>query len=213
MDTVNMHAFIVEAQQHEQRTRELASLLAARQDLTRRIDFANGQHPLAMLIDFITRFVERTPKLLDDLNQRVLPDPVSEIADQLIHTCTELFIAPPPLLNGKHGLNGAMCRAFLCQRLFEDINDTCTVRLGNPLLMLDITRSNLWIHHLIGEPYAALLEELIYLLSSRLIERMDFNHRFDDENYKADWNHHGLDDCLGSDLPLSGSIAGGLLVH
>lgn len=161
MDTVTMRTAITQAWQHEQRTRELAQLLNSRLYQLHHSVQTGDDEPVDMLLDFVDRFVRRTPDILDGIGDLTRNSAYDELGEALLGACAEFFVAPPALLHGRNGLNGAMCKAFLCQRLIEDINDSCLLRNGAQLAPIDITRANLVIHHLVGEPFANLLEDRV----------------------------------------------------
>src|SRR5690606_14770839 len=170
MDTVKIRSEIHQAQCHEDATHELAVLLYRRiHHLHSAINLHSAQ-PHHQLLLFVLRYVSRTPDLLDTLLEATRNSPREELCDALAETCLEFFVSPPALLSGRHGLNGAMGKAYLCHRLVEELNDCCRLSTDNPLLPVDYTCSNLIVHQLIGEPFANLLDELVLHTTSRLRE-------------------------------------------
>jgi hypothetical protein len=70
-------------------------------------------------------------------------------------------MAPPEELNEVSGLPALMNEAFLAHRLFEEVNDTYIMRVGQPMIPFDMTMSNVIVHSLIGEPFANELEQVV----------------------------------------------------
>ncbi len=169
MDTVTIRNEINKAQHHEADTHELAALLFRRlHNLHAAISVKPPNKPLQHLLEFVGKFINRTPNLLDTLLEASRNSPREELCEALTGTCLDYFFSPPPLLAGRSGLNGAMAKAYLCHRLVEELNDCCAVKFAVPLLPVDFTCSNLIIHQLIGEPLANLLDDLVHNTVKRL---------------------------------------------
>ena len=161
MDTVVIRQQIEEARRHEASTHELALLLQARlASLHSSISVRAGE-PAVQLMSFVTAFIDRTPELLETVIEISRDAPWQEHCEELVEACAAFFSSPPPVLEGRKGLNGIMTRAYLCHRLVEEVNDCYRIFCHRPLLPLDFTTANLIIHHLIGEPLANFLDHLV----------------------------------------------------
>lgn len=176
MDTVTIRNQIQRARQHETLTHELATLLQARLNRLHSTICVKSAQPHMLLLSFVTTFVERTPDLLDTLQDVARHTPQEELSDRIGNICLGFFTAPPPLLKGHNGMNGIMAKAYLCRRIVEEINDCYRVCCHRPLLPVDFTGSNLIIHQLIGEPLGNLLDNLVHIAASQLYEIYDFRH-------------------------------------
>ncbi len=163
-----MRATIQQARQHESSTGELARLFEQRLPVLRGTIRVPSPKPVQQLTVFVTNFVNRTPDILDVVHENCVATEAEDLAETLICTCVESFRTPPPLLDARPGLPGAMAKAYLCHRLLEEINDSCRIANGLALLPLDLTRSNLVVHQLIGEPLANLLDERVRDTCERL---------------------------------------------
>lgn len=93
---------------------------------------------------------------------------VSDYFDPILTTIEEFFVHPPEPLRGYDGLFASMTQTYLAHRLIEEINDRFISFCGSTLLPMDMTRSNLIIHHLIGEPLANQLDEILQLIADHL---------------------------------------------
>ena len=170
MDTVTIRNEIQRAFDHEASTHELAALLRRRVgNLHSNIVVHRKRADTNQsLLQFVGKFINRTPALLDTLLVATRHSQREELCEVLANTCQDFFACPPPLLSGRSGLNGVLAKSYFCHRLIEELNDYCAVVTRTPLLPLDITCSNLIVHHLIGEPFANLLDDLVETTVQRL---------------------------------------------
>lgn len=175
MDTVTIRNQIQRARRHEALTCELALLIQARVNRLHSTLCVRGAEPHIQLLSFIHAFVNRTPDLLDTLEEISRNRPWEELSETLCDICIGFFTSPPPLLKGHNGMNGAMAKAYLCHRIIEEMNDCYRVSCQVPLLPVDFTTANLIIHQLIGEPLGNLLDNLIHTIASRLYDGVAFN--------------------------------------
>jgi len=175
MDTVKMRNHILEAHHHEDNTHELARLLQGRLHQLHKTVNLSASEPQHQLLHFVSTFVKRTPELIDTLQEIAIRIKNEGIIETLTGVCMDYFFWPPPLLAGRHGMNGVMGKAYLCHRLIEEFNDCHQVFCNYPLLPLDLTCSNLIVHQLIGEPAANLLDDFVHNTTAELCERCNLN--------------------------------------
>lgn len=64
-----------------------------------------------------------------------------------------------------------MDESYLAHRLIEEVNDRFMSSYNAPLVSMDMTRSNLIIHHLVGEPFANRLDQTVQLIIDNLQSR------------------------------------------
>lgn len=168
METINIRKAISQAIASEQQTALLATHLAPRIDRLHKAIHLQGIDAVHTLTQFVVRYTEHVPEFLDALSGIGLNANCNEITEPLIAICAGFFIQPPELLNGHHGLQVAMYEAYLAHRLIEEVNNHFMVQCGETLVPMDMTRSNLIVHHLIGEPFANQLDEAVKLIGERL---------------------------------------------
>ncbi|MFT5709519.1 MAG: hypothetical protein ACI8QT_000205 [Halioglobus sp.] len=127
--------------------------------------------PISALIGFVAAYIESVPGSITL---------VTAVSKQLgfycyvapfLHTAEDYFIQPPNDIDTDSGLEGLLDEAFVAHRLLEEVNDYHIARLGHPLLPLDMTHSNIIVHHLLGEPLANRLENLVQDASSQLLPK------------------------------------------
>lgn len=111
-------------------------------------------HEVEALLDFIIRYIEHVPDFVEAISHLTNEARVYEYAETFLRIAKDFFLNPPELINGRQGMDALMDEAYLAHRLMEEINDRFISYCGTPLAPMDMTRSNLIIHHLIGEPFA-----------------------------------------------------------
>ena len=97
-----------------------------------------------------------------------------EIARQLT-TAKEFLDVPMDIMSAEEGLEANMYQAYLAHRLLEELNDTLSVQLNCPVIPVNMTRSNLIVHHIIGEPFANQIDSAIQLLNDKLLASIKKN--------------------------------------
>ena len=218
MDTVIIRNQIASARTHEAQTRELAHLLRARVTRLHSTISVRAADPHLHLLAFATAFVECVPDLLDALEEVSRNSAREEVSDLFGAACRDFFIAPPALLRGHNGMNGAMAKSYLCHRTLEEINDYLRVTCQQPLLPVDFTSSSLIIHHLLGEPFGNLLDGLVHSTTISLLDRCDLSrldnaHEVDPVDLLAACQRRSLmDDGLRQAVVIS-SLFPGCTIH
>ena len=99
--------------------------------------------------------------MLEDLHQGAVEAGLLNYVSPILEVVEGFFMAPPKELDKETGLAALMDEAFLAHRLFEEVNDTYIMRVGQPMIPFDMTMSNVIIHSLIGEPFANELEQVV----------------------------------------------------
>jgi len=123
----------------------------------------------AALASFIERYVELVPDFI-----RAFEDFLSmagiggEIARQVV-TAKEFLDAPVEVVSNEESLEAHMYQAYLAHRLLEELNDVLNACYHCPVIPVDMTRSNLIVHHIIGEPFANQIDGAIQLLNDKLV--------------------------------------------
>ncbi len=147
------------------------------QESTRRLHRAiqlPSQGRGSALVDFVTRYIEQTAALIDDLERRACGRDMRDGVAPAIAMALSFFSPSPrdDLTDGltrASGLRLLMERAYLAQRLLEEICDRLAPWRNSPLLAVDSTRINLIIHQLIGEPRANRLDVAASRVAAELL--------------------------------------------
>jgi hypothetical protein len=127
--------------------------------------------PVTALMTFITGYVESVPsclRLVTAVSKRL---GFFEYAAPFLHLAEDYFLQPPGDLPHDGGLEALLDEAFLAHRLLEEVNDHHIKHLQRPLLPLDMTEANIIVHHLLGDEFAARLEQLVQFTAAQLLHR------------------------------------------
>ncbi|MAY14035.1 MULTISPECIES: hypothetical protein [Oceanospirillaceae] len=166
MEVINQQ--IRNALSDEAITLQLQNALSSRADQVARIvDLPEGE-AAEKLLEFVVRYIEDVPQMLLDLQAAALEAGLSHYVQPVIQMATEFFVTPPAALSHEAGLAALMDKAYLAHRLLEEVNETYIHRVGQPLIPMDMTLSNVIIHTLIGEPFANDLDQLVDIAVKRL---------------------------------------------
>jgi hypothetical protein len=88
-------------------------------------------------------------------------------------TARDFLETPVEIVASEEGLEAQMYQAYLAHRLLEELNDTLKAIYDCPIIPVDMTRSNLIVHHIIGEPFANQIDGAIQLLNDKLLESIN----------------------------------------
>lgn len=196
------------AQQHEMQTHQLSQVLGDHLELLHKAIELPSERPLDALHEFVECYIEHAPEFLEAIEEIALDSGIHEHISPLLRVAEDYFITPPKELEGHVGLDALLDEAYLAHRLMEELNDRFMHRCGIPLVPMNMTRSNLIAHHLIGEPFANELD----LAVERAAAHLDIlDQAFDSINFNEYIYHHqrfGWQDmdkwpCLAGDLDIS----------
>ncbi len=161
MNTEMLQQLIQKSVAQEQVTGQLHQVLQQRLETVERIVQLPELEALERLYEFVIRYIEQVPQMLEDLHQGAVEAGLLNYVSPILEVVEGFFMAPPEELNKESGLAALMDEAFLAHRLFEEVNDTYIMRVGQPMIPFDMTMSNVIIHSLIGEPFANELEQVV----------------------------------------------------
>lgn len=163
MNTEALQQLIQKSVTEEQQTGQLHQLLQQRLETVERIVQLPEVEALERLYEFVIRYIQQVPQMLEDLHQGAVEAGLLHYVSPILEVVEGFFMAPPKELNKEGGLAALMDEAFLAHRLFEEVNDTYIMRVGQPMIPFDMTMSNVIVHSLIGEPYANELEQVVMI--------------------------------------------------
>ena len=161
MNTEMLQKLIQKSVAHEQETGQLHQILQQRIETVESIVQLPELEALERLYEFVIRYIEQVPQMLEDLHQGAVEAGLLNYVSPILEVVEGFFMAPPEELNEVSGLAALMDEAFLAHRLFEEVNDTYIMRVGQPMIPFDMTMSNVIVHTLIGEPFANDLEQVV----------------------------------------------------
>lgn len=128
------------------------------------------------LASFIKKYIDLVPDLIAAFDDFIACAGVNgEIARQIV-TAKEFLDVPMDVMSVEEGLEAHMYQAYLAHRLLEELNDTLSARFNCPVIPVNMARSNLIVHHIIGEPFANQIDSAIQLLNDKLLASIKNNH-------------------------------------
>ncbi len=167
------------------------------------------ENPSGALVDFVIRYIEHVPNFIDAITGLTKAAGVYEYASIFLDMAEDFFIQPPTVVEKREGLQALMDEAYLAHRLIEEVNDRILGRCGIPLAPMDMTRANLIVHQLIGEPFANELDFIIFhATESNMAKESSMDnpafHRYVEEHKKNGWKAE-LDrwPCLADNLSIN----------
>jgi len=160
------------AKAHEQQQGNLASILSYHIESNRHLPIQlPEQRPLQSLLVFVTSYIEHVPKFIEATRSITTAAGIGEYAEPFVALAEDYFLKPPEIIAGHFGLHELMYEAYLAHRLIEEVNDRFMLRSSVPLVPMDMTKSNLLIHTLIGEPFANELDDAVHYTAQIAVER------------------------------------------
>ena len=127
--------------------------------------------PEEALLEFITGYIESVPGCISLVTAVSKQFGFHDYAAPFLHIAEDYFLQPPDEIPETGGLALLLDEAFLAHRLLEEVNDHHIRHVQRPLLPLDMTEANIIVHHLLGDPLASRLEQLVQYTASRLLEK------------------------------------------
>lgn len=199
---------IRQAKRFEAAHRQLHILLAQQLDSLHRCIELPQQQPLASLTHFVERYIEHAPDFLEAVHDITERSGIGDYARPLLNVAEHFFLQPPEAIGRSFGLSALLDEAYLAHRLMEEINDRFMSRCGVPLVPMDMTRSNLIAHYLIGESFANELDLLVDQAVEHLVEHDKLFDSSALSEYIADHQRFGWKEvdewpCLVDDLDIS----------
>lgn len=129
-----------------------------------------SNYPSFALHKFVTEYINLVPNIIDAATQCGKETSTYEHISPFIHMAEQFFIAPLSSINhDPNSLLGLLDEAYLAHRFIEEANNQFIERAGYPLIPVDLMRSNIIIHQIIGEPYANELDAIAERLSDQIL--------------------------------------------
>lgn len=188
MPVTAIHEMIERAKAHEKQHHNLATLLEQHAGIHNYSPILLPKHDaVEHLVQFVTAYIEHVPTFIEATENITSAAGILAYAKPFIELAEAYFLKPPSILAGHFGLDELMYEAYLAHRLLEEVNDRFMVRTSIPLIPMDMTKSNLIIHTLIGEPFANELDEAVHFTTEQAMAR---EHVYDSDIFKAYVEEH-----------------------
>lgn len=156
-----IQAIIEAARVHEQQTGDLKSLLTQQLPSLHAAIKLPNHNSVEALHTFIVDYIKHVPQFIEAINGMAQDANIDEPASYVLEIASNFFLDPPQLMEAHTGMQALMDESYLAHRLIEEVNDRFIAMCGQPLAPMDMTRSNLIIHYLIGEPFANELDSAV----------------------------------------------------
>jgi hypothetical protein len=167
VDTEAIRSAIAEAARREAQSHSLRNNFASRLDELQQKLLLPDNGPLDALVEFARLYIAYVPDFLE----QIAAQESGPSAQGYLNMAEDFFLAPPEIIAEEQGLEALLDEAFLAQRLLEELNEEQLRLQAEPLLKLDMTRANIIVHHLLGEPLASRLEALVSQCLAWLTDR------------------------------------------
>jgi len=158
MDTINLRHSIEQAWLLEEQNGQLAGQLSLKTPSLHRAIKIPPDNTVPVLLDFVVRYTEHVAEFVDVLSIIGINANCCEYTEAVVNFCTDVFDQTLTLLKGQNELFTLMAQAYIAHRVIEEVNEHFSQQCNEPLIPMDMTRSNLIIHQLIGEPLANQLD-------------------------------------------------------
>ena len=177
MSSPDIRDIIAAAVEQENATHNLRQRLQDNiPQLARRLELPE-EGPEEALLEFITGYIESVPGCISLVTAVSKQFGFHDYAAPFLHIAEDYFLQPPDEVPETGGLALLLDEAFLAHRLLEEVNDHHIRHVQRPLLPLDMTEANIIVHHLLGDPLASRLEQLVQYTASRLLEKEHVWHK------------------------------------
>ena len=113
---------------------------------------ADGNQPAVQLVDFVGRYIRHIPDFVEYVAITAERAGVAAYVKPFLNLAEDYFLSPPELVQGSPDLLALLDEAYLAHRLIDEVNDRHIKHAKAMLLPIDMTRSNLIVHAIIGEP-------------------------------------------------------------
>jgi len=130
-------------------------------------------NPEDALLDFVIRYIEHVPNVIDAVRELTQQAGIYDQVSKFLEMAEGFFTQPPKLITEREGLDALMDEAYLAHRLLEEINDRVLIRCGFPLTPMDMTRANIIVHQLIGEPFANRLDFMVLYAIEQYMDKSE----------------------------------------
>ncbi|MDM3870823.1 hypothetical protein QSV34_05590 [Porticoccus sp. W117] len=175
MNVDRLRQAIAAAREHEAETDQLSQFLQGRIGELHRSIQLPVDNSVPALLNFVIRYIEHVPEFVEAVSDISKQAGIEPSIEPVIQVACEFFLSPPGVmeqwLEEQNSLVALMDEAYLAHRLIEEVNDRYMTHLGAPLVPMDMTRSNLIVHHLIGEDFANQLDRAVEVAVNQLQQR------------------------------------------
>jgi hypothetical protein len=188
----HIRQLIQSAQQEDSGSARLARLLALRTDHLHEAIKLPATAAETLLAEFVLHYIAQVPEFIEVISEMTQEAGIYERILPLLNIASEYFLTPPDIIGQHSQLEALLDEAYLAHRLLEEINDRFIGCCGVPLAPMDMTRVNVIMHELIGEPYANELDQAVLFSAELLLNQYDFGsadfQKYTELHLARDWS-------------------------
>ena len=119
--------------------------------------------PDAALSRFVYDYIDCLPDHLMAFEALSQDAGIENYVRPFLKLACDYFLQPPDILVEYRGMVGVFYKAYLCQRILEEVNDQVMSLGGATLVPKDMSTANIICHTLIGDKMANSLDHLVLL--------------------------------------------------
>ena len=158
MQTNRIRKMIKEANTIERQTGNLRSSL---ENLSQLRGVHLNSEQMKGVIQFIQQYVDHAPAMLDQIASVANEAGIYNQIEHILDAAVQYFLAPEDLIPDHLGLLGLVDDAYLTHCLVQALSDNFQEQTGNSLVPSDLTKANMFVRGLIGEPHASMLDQAV----------------------------------------------------
>ncbi|PCH63763.1 MAG: hypothetical protein COC19_00620 [SAR86 cluster bacterium] len=171
MGVAEIEKIILAAKTYEFETNQLETKLIDLSNSMPKVISLPQQEPERALLRFVVEYIDHVPLFLTAVSIAAKEAGIEDYVLPFLQVADQYFTAPLEDNEGEEGLIRLMNQAYLSHRLIEEVNDQYILRAGIPLIPMDITKSNIIVHHLIGEQLANSLDDVVEETAKQMVNR------------------------------------------
>lgn len=176
-------------------------------------------HAPVYLLDFVFQYIDQIPIFLEGIVAFTKRRGCFDEVESLIVLVSDYFLTPSETYAMHPLAETLLIEAYSSHRLIEEYNDRFMALTGESLTAMDMTRANVVVHEIIGEPFANYLDQAVFLSSQLLAKSSEFaaerNNNARMELYSADDYFNESWPCFIEQLDINLAFGNeeGLLTH
>ncbi len=123
----------------------------------------SSKTPNSVLMKFVIGYIDSAAEYLDAFNTLTKEAKIEGYMKPFLNLACTYFIDPPGAVKPFQGLRGMLYKAYLSNRLLEEVNDQVMSLSSVALAPIDMSMTNIVSHALIGDELANQLDHLVLL--------------------------------------------------
>lgn len=114
-------------------------------------------------VDFARRYIITCPLYLAAYQALAEESDIQGYTRAYLYTAQQFFLNSHPIVDAASGMHALLCKAYLCHRMLEELNDRVMLERQLPLVPTDMAHTNLVAHTLLGDEQANILDQSVLI--------------------------------------------------